>query len=88
MKFRSLILKNIFLNKSRTFLAILGITVGIAAVIELGLVTDGLASSAQKAITAGAADFTLVSANSAGNQGGPDQMIESSVVVGTSIKHG
>ncbi len=78
MKFRNLILKNIFRNKSRTFLAILGIAVGIAAVIGLGLVTDGLASSTQKALTAGAADFTLVSVNSAGNQGGPDQMMESS----------
>ena len=82
MKFRNLILKNIFRNKSRTFLAILGIAVGIAAVIGLGLVTDGLASSTQKALTAGAADFTLVSANSAGNQGGPDQMMESSGIGG------
>lgn len=72
MKFRNLILKNILRNKSRTFLAIVGVAIGIAAVVGLGLVTDGLASSTQKALTAGAADFTLVSANSAGGQGGPD----------------
>ena len=72
MKFRNLILKNILRNKSRTFLAIVGVAIGIAAVVGLGLVTDGLASSTQKALTAGAADFTLVSANSTGGQGGPD----------------
>jgi putative ABC transport system permease protein len=45
MKFRNLILKNILRNKSRTFPAIVEVAIGIAAVVGLGLVTDGLASS-------------------------------------------
>jgi putative ABC transport system permease protein len=70
MKFINLILKNIFRNKSRTFLALLGISIGIAAIVGLGLVTDGLTASTEKTLTAGAADFTLTSASSAGGQGG------------------
>ncbi len=48
MKFRNLIIKNISRNKSRSFLAIIGIAIGVAAVIGLGLVTDGLSASTQK----------------------------------------
>jgi putative ABC transport system permease protein len=80
MKFINLILKNIFRNKSRTFLAILGIAIGIAAIVGLGLVTDGLTASTEKTLTAGAADFTLTSASSAGGsggQGGPDSAMMS-----------
>ena len=69
MKYRNLILKNIFRNKSRSVLAIFGIAIGIAAVVGLGLVTDGLTTSTQKALTAGAADLTVVSVNSMGAGG-------------------
>jgi putative ABC transport system permease protein len=57
MKFRNLIIKNIFRNKSRSLLAVFGIAIGVAAVVGLGLVTDNLSASTQKALTAGAADF-------------------------------
>lgn len=70
MKFRSLIIKNIFRNKTRSFLAILIIAIGAAAVLGLGLVTDGLAASTQQALTAGAADFSVVNATSSGNDSG------------------
>lgn len=70
MKFRNLIIRNIFRNKSRSFLAVIGIAIGVAAVVGLGLVTDNLSASTQKALTAGAADFSVVSGNS-GESGGP-----------------
>ena len=60
MKFRSLIIKNIFRNKSRSLLAKVGIAIGAATILGLGLVTDGLAASTQQALTAGAADFTVL----------------------------
>ncbi len=87
MKFRSLILKNIFRNKSRSILAVIGIAIGVAAVVGLGLITDDLTSSAQSALTAGAADFSVInSSNSAGSSGGGpqgfgnDQLINQAVI--------
>jgi len=71
MKFRSLIIKNIFRNKTRSLLAILGIALGVATILGLGLVTGGLAASTQQALTADAADFTVISGTSGGG-GGPD----------------
>lgn len=70
MNFRELIIKNIFRNKSRSFIAILVIAIAAAAILGLGLVTDGLAASTQQALTAGAADFSLVNATSSGDSGG------------------
>lgn len=71
MKFRSLIIKNIFRNKTRSLLAILGIAIGVATILGLGLVTDGLAASTQQALTADAADFTVI-AGTTGGGGSPD----------------
>lgn len=70
MKFRSLIIKNIFRNKSRSFLAVFGIAIGVAAIVSLGLVTDGLSAATQNALTAGAADFSVVNATSSNSSGG------------------
>ncbi len=69
MKFRNLITKNIFRNKSRSLLAVIGIAIGVAAVVGLGLVTDNLSASTQKALTAGAADFSVVSGTNGGGGG-------------------
>jgi putative ABC transport system permease protein len=85
MKFRSLILKNIFRNKSISILAVIGIAIGVAAVVGLGLITDDLTESAQSALTAGAADFSVInSTNSAGGSGGPgfgnDQLITQATI--------
>ena len=86
MKFRSLILKNIFRNKSRSILAVIGIAIGVAAVVGLGLITDDLTESAQNALTAGAADFSVInSTNSPEGSGGPggfgnNQLINQSVI--------
>ncbi len=70
MKFRSLIIKNIFRNKSRSILAIIGIAIGAAAILGLGLVTDSLASSTQQALTTGAADFSVLPSSFGGHGSG------------------
>lgn len=67
MKFRSLIIKNIFRNKSRSALTIFGIAIGVAAVVGLGFLTEGLSSSTQNALTAGAADFSVIAATNGEN---------------------
>ncbi|MCZ3365477.1 MULTISPECIES: ABC transporter permease [Methanobacterium] len=69
MKFRNLIIKNIFRNKSRSLLAVFGIAIGVAAVVGLGLVTDNLSTSTQKALTAGAADFSVIYGTNSGSEG-------------------
>lgn len=66
MSFFGLILKNPFRNKTRAFLAITGISIGIATIIALGLVTDGLKLSTESTLKAGDADFTISEANSMG----------------------
>lgn len=71
MKYRNLILKNIFRNKARSSLAMIGIAIGIATILGLGLLTDGLSTSTEQALTAGAADFSVVSASYNGQGGGP-----------------
>jgi putative ABC transport system permease protein len=70
MKFSNLILKNIFRNKSRSILVVIGIAIGVAAVVGLGLVTDNLSESTQNALTAGAADFSVINGTNTGNNGG------------------
>lgn len=86
MKFRNLILKNIFRNKSRSLLAIIGIAIGVAAVVGLGMVTDNLSKSTENALTAGAGDFSVIAATGPNNGGGPpggmggDQVINQSKV--------
>lgn len=72
MRFRNLIIKNIFRNKTRSSLAMLGIAIGIATILGLGLITDGLSESTQQALTEGAADFSVVAASSnSGQSQGP-----------------
>jgi len=66
MSFLGLILKNPFRNRTRTILAIVGISIGIATIIALGLVTDGLKKSTEGTLKAGDADFTVTEANSMG----------------------
>jgi len=73
MKFRNLILKNIFRNKSRSLLAIIGIAIGVAAVVGLGMVTDNLSKSTETALTAGAGDFSVIAATGQNNGGGPPE---------------
>jgi len=70
MKFRNLIVKNIFRNKSRSLLAIIGIAIGVAAVVGLGMVSDNLSKSTESALTAGAGDFSVIAATEQNSGGG------------------
>ncbi len=63
MSFLSLIVKNPFRNKTRTTLAIIGISIGIATIVALGIITDGLKVSTENTLKAGGSDFTIVQAN-------------------------
>jgi len=63
MSFFSLIVKNPFRNKTRTALAVVGIAIGIATIVALGIITDGLKASTEETLKAGGADFTIVEAN-------------------------
>jgi putative ABC transport system permease protein len=59
MSFLSLVVKNPFRNKTRAALAIVGIAIGIATIVALGMVTDGLQSSTQSTLKAGAAEISV-----------------------------
>ena len=63
MSFFSLILKNPFRNKTRSALAIVGIAIGIATIVALGIITDGLKTSTEETLKAGGSDFSVVESN-------------------------
>jgi len=65
MSFFSFILKNPFRNKTRCILAIIGISIGIATIIALGVVTDGMMEASKNTLKAGGSDFSVTEANSA-----------------------
>lgn len=72
MNYLGLIVKNPFRNKTRTSLAIIGIAIGIATIVALGLVTSGLQASTESTLKAGAAEITVIKtgSNSFGSTGG------------------
>lgn len=59
MSFLKLILKNPFRKRSSAILAIIGIGIGIATIVALGAITEGMISSFEDTIHAGGADFTI-----------------------------
>ncbi|MBU4534341.1 MAG: ABC transporter permease [Euryarchaeota archaeon] len=63
MSFFSLIIKNPFRNKTRSALAIVGIAIGIATIVALGIITDGLKASTEETLKAGGADFSIAESN-------------------------
>ncbi|WP_250645125.1 ABC transporter permease [Methanobacterium subterraneum] len=58
MSFLTFILKIPFRNKTRSALAIVGIAIGIATIIALGIVTDGLKESTQNTLKSGGLDYS------------------------------
>ena len=62
MRYITLILKNPFRNKTRTALSVLGIAIGIATIVALGLITDGLDESIQTTLNSGGAEITVTGA--------------------------
>ena len=59
MTFIALILKNIIRQRTRTFLTVLGISLGITTVVALGVVTESLKASSSEILTLGSADFMV-----------------------------
>jgi putative ABC transport system permease protein len=72
MSFLKLILKNPFRNRARALLAIIGIAIGIATIVALGMVTSGLQNSTQSTLKAGSAEVTVTKIGSSnfGSSGG------------------
>jgi putative ABC transport system permease protein len=66
MSFLSFIIKNPFRNKTRSLLAIIGISIGIATIVALGIVTDGMKASTENTLKSGGSDFTVTEASSTG----------------------
>lgn len=60
MSYLTLILKNPFRNKTRTALSIIGIAIGIMIIVAMGMITNGLQSSTQTTLKAGAAEITVM----------------------------
>ncbi|MDQ2683059.1 MAG: ABC transporter permease, partial [Chloroflexota bacterium] len=52
-------MKNVLRQRTRTVLAILGISLGITTVVALGVITNGLRTTAGEVIRAGGADFMI-----------------------------
>jgi putative ABC transport system permease protein len=63
MSFLTLILKNPFRSKTRSALAIVGIAIGIATIVALGIITDGLKTSTEETLKAGGSDFNVIESN-------------------------
>lgn len=59
MNYFKLILKNPFRNKTRSLLAIIGIAIGIATIVALGLITASLEDSTETTLKDGSAEITV-----------------------------
>ena len=70
MNYIGLIIKNPFRNKTRTSLAIVGIAIGIATIVALGLITGGLKASTENTLKSGGAEITVIQAGTSGFQSG------------------
>lgn len=66
MSFVLLILSNLFRQKIRTGLTVLGISIGITTVVALGVMTNGARKTAAQIMTVGGSDFSI------GRQGSAD----------------
>ena len=63
MSFFGLVIKNPFRSKTRTVLAVIGIAIGIATIVTLGIITDGLKYSTEETLKSGGSDFMIVESN-------------------------
>jgi putative ABC transport system permease protein len=59
MPFILLVFRNLIRQKIRTGLTVVGISIGIAAVVALGIITSSLRASAGEFLTAGGSDFAI-----------------------------
>ena len=60
MYFITLILKNIFRQRARSFITILGISIGVATIVSLGAIMNGAVFSAERMLRSGKADFSII----------------------------
>ena len=65
MSFLSLVFRNLFRQRMRTTLTVVGISVGITIVVALGAVTGGMKQTAAAVIRQGGADFMVAQRGSA-----------------------
>ena len=64
MNYFKLIMKNPFRNKTRSLLAIIGIAIGIATIVALGMITVSLENSTQDTLKNGSAEITVTKVGS------------------------
>src|SRR5664280_39016 len=88
MSFLSLVVKNPFRNKTRSALAIVGISIGIIVIVALGMVTGGLENSTQSTLKAGAAEITVIQtgSNSFGSGGSLNESLAASLLSINGVK--
>ena len=77
MSFTGLIIKNPFRNRTRAALAIVGIAIGIATIVVLGMITGGLQTATTSTLKAGAAEITVTPVGSGGFGAGGGTLNES-----------
>ncbi|MFQ5875496.1 MAG: ABC transporter permease [Dehalococcoidia bacterium] len=58
-----MILKTLLRRKTRTFLTVVGIAIGVAAVVALGAIAEGMVAQLTGMLTKGGADLTVMQAN-------------------------
>ena len=59
MSFTVLVLRNLFRQRVRTLLTVLGISIGITTVVALGAITAGLKGTMGELVRGGGADFMV-----------------------------
>ena len=59
MSFGALVLRNLLRQPTRMSLTVLGIAIGIATVVALGVITGGLKASSAEFVLSGGADFMV-----------------------------
>lgn len=70
IKFTTLIFKNPFRNKTRAALSVIGIAIGIATIVALGLITAGMQDSVQTTFNEGGAEITVSNSTIVGGNSG------------------
>ena len=70
IKFTTLIFKNPFRNKTRSALSVIGIAIGIATIVALGLITAGMQDSVQTTFNEGGAEITVSNSTTVGGNSG------------------
>lgn len=63
-------MKNPFRNKTRSALSIIGIAIGIATIVALGLITAGMEDSVKTTFNEGGAEITVTNSTSVGGRAG------------------